>query len=92
LQIKEYKTIKKNLADHISEIFDGSVFERTIRISERISPKDTEAIQKLSGDAVLMGNIKELVSTAARGGHGLTAIQVEIKLIDVKTGEEVKGP
>ena len=84
LQIRQFKTLRKDLADHIAESFDGPVFEKTIRISEKIDPKDTEAIQKLSADAVLMGNIKEIISLG-----GLTATQVEYKLVDIKTGEEV---
>lgn len=84
LQIRQFKTLRKDLADHIAESFDGPVFEKAIRISERIDPKDTEAIQKLSADAVLMGNIKEIISLG-----GLTATQVEYKLVDIKTGEEV---
>jgi len=88
LQIRQYRSIKKELADHIAETFDGSVFTNTIRSSERINPKDIGA-KKLPVDAVLMGNIKEIVSLGGESDAGLTAIQVEYKLVDVKTGEEV---
>lgn len=89
LQIRQYKTIKQDLADHMAETFDGSIFETTLRIHEKIKPRDLEAMRKLPADGVLMGNIKEIVSLGGENNAGLTAIQVEYKLVDVKTGEEV---
>lgn len=79
-----YKTLRKDLADDITETFEGSVFKKIVRISEKIDPKDIAEIRKLPADAVLMGNIKELISVSE-----LTSAQVEYKLIDIKTGEEV---
>lgn len=91
LQSKYYKTIRKDLADNIAETFEGSVFKKVVRPSEKIDPKDITEIQKLSADAVLMGNIKELVAPMADEGRGtaLAAVQIEYKLIDIKTGKEV---
>lgn len=91
LQSKYYKTIRKDLADNIAESIESSAFDKVIRISEKIDPKDIEAIKKLPANAVLMGNIKELVAPSADegGGAALAAIQVEYKLVDIKTGEEV---
>lgn len=88
LQIRQYKTIRQELPDLISSTFDRTVFNKVSRTSERIEPNDTAAIRKLPADAVLMGNIKEL-SSSGGSGAGLTSIQIEYKLIDVKTGEEV---
>jgi hypothetical protein len=89
LQVRQYKTIKKDMADHFAETLEGSIFENAIRVSEKINPKDIGAINKLSADAVLMGNIKEIISLGGENNAGLTAIQCEYKLVDVKTGEEV---
>lgn len=91
LQNKYYKTIRKDLADNIAESVEGSAFDKVVRISEKIDTKDIEAIKKLSADAVLMGNIKEMVAPSVGEGKyaALAAIQVEYKLIDIKTGEEV---
>ncbi len=91
LQNKYYKTIRKDLADNIAESIEGSAFDKVVRIYEKIDAKDIEAIKKLSADAVLMGNIKEMVAPSVGEGKyaALAAIQVEYKLIDIKTGEEV---
>ena len=89
LQIRQYKTIKQDLPDQIATTFDGSAFSRVSRMSDRVDPKDSAAIMKVPADAILMGNIKELVSVGGENQAGLTAIQVEYKLVDVKTGEEV---
>jgi hypothetical protein len=89
LQIRQYKTIKQELPDLVANTFDRSAFSKVIRTSERIDPKDMTAIRKLPADAVLMGNIKELVSMGGENAAGLTSIQIEYKLIDIKTGEEV---
>ena len=67
MQLAEYKTIKKDLPDHLAQAFDGSVFLQCIRTSERIDPKDIEAIKKLPADGILMGNIKELHSPKCLG-------------------------
>lgn len=81
----EFKTIKKDLPDSIVDTLEGAaIFPEVVRISEKIGPKNIDAIKKLTGDAVLMGNIKELMVLG-----GAAATQVEIKLVDVKTGEEV---
>lgn len=91
LQSKYYKTMRKDMADSIAETFNGSVFEKMVRTSDKIDPKDIAEIQKLSADAVLMGNIKELVAPLADegGGAALAGAQIEYKLIDIKTGKEV---
>jgi hypothetical protein len=89
LQIRQYKTIKQDLPDAIANTFDGSGFSSVRRMSDRVDPKDIDAIRKLPADAILMGNIKELASAGGENQAGLTAIQVEYKLVDVKTGEEV---
>ncbi len=84
MQLREYKTIKQDLADHIAQALDGSVFIQCIRTSERIGPKDIDAIKKMPADAILMGNIKEISSLGK-----LTVTQVEIKIVDIKTGMEI---
>jgi hypothetical protein len=89
LQIRQYKGVKQELPDLIASTFDGSTFPKVSRVSERIDPSDIVAIKKLPADAILMGNIKELVSMGGDHGAGLTAIQIEYKLIDIRTGEEV---
>jgi hypothetical protein len=89
LQIRQYKGVKQELPDMIASTFDGSAFSKVMRVSERIDPKDIAAIKRLPADAVLMGNIKELQSLGGEGRAGLTAIQIEYKLIDTRTGEEV---
>jgi len=89
LQVRQYKTIKQDLPDQMATTLDGSAFSSVRRMSDRVDPKDIAAIRKLPADAILMGNIKELVSTGGENQAGLTAIQVEYKLVDVKTGEEV---
>lgn len=89
LQIRQYKGIKQELPDLIASTFDGTLFSKVTRYSERLDPKDIAAIRKLPADAVLLGNIKELVSLGGEGKAGLTAIQIEYKLIDTRTGEEV---
>ena len=89
LQVRQYKSIKQDMPSQIANTFDGSAFRQVTRISDRIDPKDTAAIKKLPADAVLMGNIKELVSLGGENNAGLTAIQVEYKLVDIRSGEEV---
>jgi hypothetical protein len=89
LQVRQYQNIKKQLPDQMANTFDGSAFARVTRINDRIDPRDSAAIKRIPADAVLMGNIKELVSGGGENNAGLTAIQVEYKLVDVKTGEEV---
>jgi hypothetical protein len=89
LQVRQYKTIKQDLPDQLATTFDGSAFRRVSRMADRIDPKDPTVLRKVPADAILMGNIKELVSVGGENQAGLTAIQVEYKLVDVKTGEEV---
>lgn len=84
MQLAEYKTIKKDLPDHLAQAFDGSVFLQCVRTSERIDPKEIEAIKKMPADAILMGNIKEIHSLGK-----LTVTQVEIKIVDTKNGMEI---
>ncbi len=84
MQLREYKTIKQDLADHVAQALDGSVFIQCIRTSERTGQKDIDAIKKMPADAVLMGNIKEISSL-----DRLTVTQVEIKIIDIRTGMEI---
>ena len=87
LQISEYKNIKKDIPDHISQAFDGSVFLQCLRTSDRIDFKNPEALLNLPADAVIFGNISEMKSSG--GKAKLTATQVEIKLVDRATGEEI---
>lgn len=94
IQSKEFKTIKKDLPDSVADMLEGSsVFPEVVRISEKIRPRNIDEIKKLHGDAILMGNIKEIVLAPsfdrANEAFGLAAAQVEIKLVDIKTGEEV---
>lgn len=85
LQMREYKTLRQDMADHLAEALDGTVFSKTMRLQEKIVPqKDASMIHDLKGDAVLIGNIKGIISLG-----GLTATQIEVVLIDIKTGEEV---
>lgn len=93
LQIPEFKNMRKDIPDNISQSFDGSIFPQCIRSAERVDHTDIDNIKKLSADAVLFGNISEL-RTGSRsgsygGGPGLTAAKIEIKLVDRRTGEEL---
>ncbi len=89
LQIRQYKSIKQELPDQLVNTLDGSAFPRISRTTDRYDVKDTSALMKVHADAILMGNIKELVSVGGENKAGLTALQIEYKLVDVKTGEEV---
>ncbi|MGH8626846.1 MAG: hypothetical protein ACREYC_16835 [Gammaproteobacteria bacterium] len=89
LQIRQYKSIKQDLPDQLVNTLDGSAFPRMSRTTDRFDAKDTSALMKVHADAILMGNIKELVSVGGENEAGLTALQIEYKLVDVKTGEEV---
>lgn len=89
LQVRQYKGIKQELPDQIANTFDGSAFAKVTRTSDRLDPRDMAALKRLNVDAVLFGNIKELVSLGGESKAGLTAIQIEFKLVDVHTGEEV---
>lgn len=92
LQIPEFKNMRKDMPDNIAQSFDGSVFSQCIRSAERIDYRDMNSIKKQQADAILFGNISELKSGLRHdhgGGPGLTSAQVEIKLVDRRTGEEV---
>jgi hypothetical protein len=93
LQIPEFKNIRKDLPDNIAQSFDGSIFSQCIRSTERIDYQDINSIKIVQADAILFGNISEIKSGLRLkehgGGPGLTSIQVEIKLVDRKTGEEL---
>ena len=60
LQIPEFKNMRKDIPDNISQSFDGSIFPQCIRSTERIDHADINNIKKISADAVLFGNISEL--------------------------------
>ena len=91
LQIPEFKNLRKDIPDNISTSFDGSIFSQCNRGAERIDHNDINSIKHAQADAILFGNISELKSTGRGkgGGLGLTATQVEIKLVDTKTGKEI---
>ncbi len=92
LQIPEFKNIRKDMPDNIAQSFDGSIFVQCIRSTQRIDHNDPISIRNLQADAVLFGNISE-IKTGLRmdkgGNVGLTATQVEIKLVDRRTGKEI---
>lgn len=87
LQMTEYKNIKKDIADYITQAFDGSIFPQCVRTSERIDLKNRESFLNLPADAVLFGNISEMKSSG--GKAKLTATQVEIKIVDKSSGDEI---
>jgi hypothetical protein len=93
IQIPEFKNIRKDIPDNIAQTFDGSIFSQCVRSAERIDFKDINNIKNMQADAILFGNISEIKSGIRMrqhgGGPGLTSIQVEIKLVDRKTGEEL---
>ena len=93
LQILYFKNIRKDIPDNIAQSFDGSIFPQCYRSTERIDHKDIKSIKKVRADAILFGNISELKSGTRLqqydDGLGLMTAQVEIKLVDTKTGEEV---
>lgn len=83
LQVTEFKNLRKDIPDNIVNAFDGSVFSQCKRSAERIDHNDINSIRNAQADAILFGNISEIIHM------NLTAIQVEIKLVDTKTGEEI---
>jgi hypothetical protein len=92
MQIPEFKNLRKDMPDNIAQSLDGSVFQQCIRSAQRIDHNDLSRIKAQQADAVLFGNISELKTglRSDKGGHvGLTATQVEIKLVDRKTGQEL---
>lgn len=91
LQIPNYKNLKKDIPDNIANTFDGSIFSQCSRSAERIDHSDINGIKNVQADAILFGNISEMkaMGQGRGGGVGLAAAQVEIKLVDTKTGEEI---
>jgi hypothetical protein len=91
LQIPDFKNIRKDIPDNISQSFDGGIFSQCNRSDKRIDYNDINSIKNTKADAILFGNISELKGglRSKHGGTGLTATQVEIKLVDRKTGEEI---
>lgn len=91
IQVPAFKNIRADIPDNLAQSFDGSIFSRCIRSSKRIDHRDMNEIKKSSGDAILFGNISTLKSgLRAEDGHvGLTSAQLEIKVVDRKTGEEI---
>ena len=91
LQVPEFKNLRKDIPDNIASAFDGSIFPNCQRSSNRIDFNDNNSIRKSRADAILFGNISE-IKTMGRGkggGIGLTATQVEIKIVDAKSGKEI---
>lgn len=91
LQIPEFKNLRKDIPDNIANAFDGSVFSQCSRSSGRIDHDNMSSIRKARADAVIFGNISEMKSTGRGkgGGVGLTSTQVEIKMVDSKSGKEI---
>jgi hypothetical protein len=90
LQVPAFKNLRVDIPDNIAQSLDGSVFSKCIRSSKRIDHLDINDIKRCKGDAILFGNISRIRSgLRAEDGHvGLTNTQVEIKIVDRKTGEE----
>jgi len=90
LQMSVFKNLRQDIADNIEQTFDGSVFPKCVRFTDKISHQDKDSIKKLQADAVLFGNISEN-KTGFHDNKGtlLTTTQVEIKLVDRRTGQEV---
>jgi hypothetical protein len=90
LQVPAFKNLRVDIPDNIAQSLDGSVFSKCIRSSKRIDHLDINDIKRCKGDAILFGNISRIRSgLRAKDGHvGLTNTQVEIKIVDRKTGEE----
>lgn len=91
LQIPEFKNLRKDIPDNISNAFDGSIFSQCSRSSGRIDHNDMGSIRKARADAIIFGNISEMKSMGRGkgGGIGLTSTQVEIKIVDTKSGKEI---
>lgn len=91
LQVPEFKNLRKDIPDNIANAFDGSIFSRCQRSSNRIDSNDKNSIRKSRADAIIFGNISEMktMGRGKGGGIGLTATQVEIKIIDAKSGKEI---
>lgn len=92
LQIPEFKNIRKDIPDNIAQSLDGGTLPQCSRADRRIDHNNIADIKSSKGDAILFGNISEIRTGARseRGGVlGLTATQVEMKLVDRKTGQEL---
>ena len=76
--------MRQDLADTVCQGLDGTIFKKCNRVPDRLDPKDKSEIQSIKADVVLMGNIKELKELG-----GLTVAQVEIKIVEKKTGKEL---
>ena len=90
LQVREFKNIKRDIPDQIALSLDGNIFPNCSWINKTINHKSRGSINNLQADAVLFGNISEF-KTGSRDERGnmATTTQVEIKLVDRKTGQEL---
>lgn len=91
LQVPEFKNLRKDIPDNIANAFDGSIFSRCNRSANRIDHRDKSSMRKARADAIIFGNISEMktMGRGKGGGIGLTATQVEIKMVDAKSGKEI---
>jgi hypothetical protein len=89
--ISEYKNIRKDLPDMIATSLDGQIFDNVERVNVKVKSNDLYALQAFKADALLIGNISELRQAAIllTGDTKLMAMQVEIKVIDLKTKKTV---
>lgn len=91
LQSRLNKTMRSDLADAVASSFDGQPFRAVVRVNEKLDPKRPTLPATVKADAVFFGNIKEARFTGGEGGDspGLTGTEIEYKLVDLRTGEEV---
>jgi hypothetical protein len=91
--IPEFRNMRKDMPDNIAQSLDGSVFLQCVRSTQRIDHTDSNSIKDVQADAILFGNISWLktgLRYSSQGGQvGLTSTQVEIKLVDRKTSQEI---
>jgi hypothetical protein len=90
LQITEFKNLRQDIPDNIQKTFDGNVFPKCMRLTAPVSHSNQSSVRRLHADAILFGNISENKSGIRnKRGTMLTTTQVEIKLVDRKTGQEI---
>lgn len=89
--ITEYKDIRKDLPDTIATAIDGQVFDHVERVNVKVKSKNPSSLQAFKADALLIGNISELRQAAIllTGDVKVMAMQVEMKLIDLKTKKTI---
>lgn len=91
LQITDYKNLRTDIPDNVSQSLNDNYFSECSRTNKKIDYKNFSAIKRLRADAIIFGNISEMKAgpKSIENRTALVATQVEIKLVDIKTGQEV---